>query len=245
MTLLSIRNLKKSFGAFVATDIDSLDIKQGEMHALIGPNGAGKTTLIRQIVGEYKPDTGNIIFKGTDITHISQTKRAHMGISRSFQITSVFLDLPVLENCLIALQAHNTGTFNIWKKYTNQPDLIEQAVALLQSVGLSDFVHTKSANLAHGQLRALEIAMALATKPAFMLLDEPMAGMGVLESQKMMQLIETVRGKITVLLIEHDMEAVFQLADRISVLVLGSVIATGTPDFIRNDTATKEAYLGH
>ncbi|MEQ8250282.1 MAG: ABC transporter ATP-binding protein [Oceanibaculum nanhaiense] len=242
--ILSIEGLEKRFGGVTATDSLSLDILPGEIHAIIGPNGAGKTTLIGQLSGEIAPDAGRIRFKGADITALPVNRRALMGLARSFQITSVLQGFTALENVLLAVQAHDGHSFRFWKPALSEPALRDAARTALEQVGLGGRADVPAAALAHGEQRQLELAMALAGKPALLLLDEPMAGMGPEESARMTDLLAGLKGSVTILLVEHDMDAVFRLADRITVLVYGSAIATGAPDAIRADTAVRAAYLG-
>ena len=244
-TVLSLKKIKKFFGTFVANDIDNLDIQYGHIHALIGPNGSGKTTLIRQIVGEYIPNEGSIFFDNQDISNIPEYKRVHLGIARSFQITSIFPKFTVLENCIIAIQSRLGGGFKMFTNFHGNMNFTELAIECLKQVGIQSFAHKPASQLAHGQLRGLEIAMALALKPKLLLLDEPMAGVGLSEGIQMMEVFRKIRRDTTLLLIEHDMDVVFNLADRISVLVQGQIIATGKPEDIKNNDAVQEAYLGH
>ena len=242
--LLAIEGLEKRFGGVTATDSLSLDILPGEIHAIIGPNGAGKTTLIGQLSGEIAPDAGRIRFKGQDITNLPTPDRALMGLARSFQITSVLQGFTALENVLLAVQAQDGHSFRFWKPALSEATLRDAAMAALEQVGLGGRADVPAAALAHGEQRQLELAMALAGKPALLLLDEPMAGMGPEESARMTELLAGLKGSVTILLVEHDMDAVFRLADRITVLVYGSAIATGTPDAIRADESVRAAYLG-
>lgn len=242
--LLKVAGLKKSFGGVVATDDVALDVRLDEIHAIIGPNGAGKTTLITQLFGEQLPDAGNVYFKGTDITRLPIHKRAGIGLARSFQITSVFMDFSVLDNVALAAQAHHGHSFRFWKPASTEIELRTAAMQALVQVGLDDRAARIASQLSHGERRQLEIAMALATDPVFLLLDEPMAGMGAEESASMVKLLKGLKIGRAILLVEHDMNAVFELADRISVLVYGRVIATGTPDEIRTNAKVREAYLG-
>ncbi len=242
--LLKVAGLKKSFGGVVATDDVALDVRLDEIHAIIGPNGAGKTTLITQLFGEQLPDAGNVYFKGTDITRLPIHKRAGIGLARSFQITSVFMDFSVLDNVALAAQAHHGDSFRFWKPASTEIELRTAAMQALVQVGLDDRAARIASQLSHGERRQLEIAMALATDPVFLLLDEPMAGMGAEESASMVKLLKGLKIGRAILLVEHDMNAVFELADRISVLVYGRVIATGTPDEIRTNAKVREAYLG-
>ena len=242
--ILSIEGLEKRFGGVTATDSLTLDILPGEIHAIIGPNGAGKTTLIGQLSGEIAPDAGRIRFRGADITNLPTPDRALMGLARSFQITSVLQGFTALENVLLAVQAQDGHSFRFWRPALSEATLRDAAQAALEQVGLGGRADVPAAALAHGEQRQLELAMALAGKPALLLLDEPMAGMGPEESARMTELLAGLKGSVTILLVEHDMDAVFRLADRITVLVYGSAIATGTPDAIRADTAVRAAYLG-
>jgi branched-chain amino acid transport system ATP-binding protein len=242
--LLEVRGLYKTFGGVTATKNVSLDVIEGEVHAIIGPNGAGKTTLISQLCGEQFPDAGKVHFNGHDITKASGPARAKMGIARSFQITTVFQDMTLLENVALAAQAHDGHSFRFWRNANSEPEINRQAMERLKEVGLDAKAMVLSREVSHGEHRQLEIAMALATAPKMLLLDEPMAGMGSEESQRMIEILQRFRGQKTMLLVEHDMDAVFALADRISVLVYGEIIATDTPDAIRDNDAVKRAYLG-
>ncbi|MEL7544481.1 MAG: ABC transporter ATP-binding protein [Pseudomonadota bacterium] len=241
--LLSVRGLTKRFGGVTATDDVSLDVMPGEVHAIIGPNGAGKTTLISQLSGLLKPDAGQILFRGRDITREAAHRRAHVGIARSFQITSVFMGLSVLDNAAIAVQAHTGHSFKFWTSARRDPELREPAMQNLAYLGLETRADDLASSLSHGEKRQLELAMALAGDPALMLLDEPMAGMGAEETTRMIAILKGLEGK-AMLLVEHDMDAVFALADRITVLVYGRVIATGDPEDIRNNPDVRAAYLG-
>ena len=242
--LLSISALTKSFGGLVATDNVSLDVGPDEVHAIIGPNGAGKTTFISQISGNLRLDGGSIRFNGADITRLPTPRRARLGLARSFQITSIFRDVTVEDNVAMAVQAHDGHSFRFWRDARSAPALRDPARAVLKRVGLADRGHVIAGALAHGEQRQLELAMALATGPAMLLLDEPMAGMGTEESLQMVALLQELRGSIAMLLVEHDMDAVFALADRITVLVRGQAIATGTPEAIRDNADVRDAYLG-
>ena len=242
--VLELQGLNKSFGALHATRDLSFCVNAGEIHALIGPNGAGKTTLIQQIYGALKPDTGHVLLNGKDITSLPVPGRVRAGIGRSFQISNVLMDFTVLENGIIAEQARLGQSFRLLRPAFNDPDLIAGARKILAPVGLDDRTDQLVGDLAHGERRMLELALALATAPQLLLLDEPMAGAGPEESQRMSQIIETFRGKLAILLIEHDMDAVFRLADQITVLVEGAVIASGTADEISNSAAVQTAYLG-
>jgi branched-chain amino acid transport system ATP-binding protein len=242
--LLEIESLRKRFGALIATDDVTLGVRRGETHALIGPNGAGKTTLIGQLTGELTPDSGRIRFDGRDITGLTTAQRARLGLARSFQITSIFRSFTAEGNTALAVQASEPHSFRFWQPAERIARLREPARRLLRDVGLGGLAHRVADNMSHGQHRQLEIAMALATRPAMLLLDEPMAGLGPEESRAMSELLASVKGRYTILLIEHDMDVVFSLADRISVLVGGRVVASGTADEIRNDPQVRIAYLG-
>ena len=242
--VLRLNALRKSFGGLVVTDGVTLDVMPGELHAIIGPNGAGKTTLIGQITGELAPNAGHIRFDGADITAMPVYRRSQLGLARSFQITSLFVDFSTLDNVALAVQAHAGHSFRFWRNARREPELREPARAALERVGLGGRADVVVANLSHGEHRQLEIAMALATRPRMLLLDEPMAGMGPEESARMVRMLRELKQELTILLIEHDMEAVFALADRITVLVYGRVIASGSPDAIRQNAEVREAYLG-
>ena len=242
--LLAIRGLRKRFGGLLATDQVDLDVVEGETYAIIGPNGAGKTTLIGQLAGELRPDAGAIQFAGRDVTRLDAPLRSRLGLARSFQVTSIFPDFSALANVALAVQAHAGGSFRFWRPAAGERSLTEPARAVLESVGLGGRADVFAANLAHGEQRQLEIAMALATKPRLLLLDEPVAGMGLDESQRMVRFLGTLKGHVTIVLVEHDMDAVFTLADRISVMVYGKIIATGTPREVRGNPDVRRAYLG-
>jgi branched-chain amino acid transport system ATP-binding protein len=242
--LLQIENLTKRFGGVVASDAITLDVPRGEFHAVIGPNGAGKTTLVGLLAGEIAPQAGTIRFDGGDVTALATHRRSKLGLARSFQITSLFNDFTALDNVALAVQAHNGHSFRFWKDARRDDALREPANAALARVGLAPRAGMRVDTLSHGEHRQLEIAMALATRPRLLLLDEPMAGMGPEESARMVNMLRALKGSITILLIEHDMETVFALADRITVLVYGRVIASGDPALIKADAAVREAYLG-
>ena len=242
--LLQIDGLTKRFGGVTASDAITLDIPRGEFHAIIGPNGAGKTTLIGLLAGEIAPHSGVVRFDGSDITTLAAHRRSQRGLARSFQITSLFPDFTALDNVALAVQAHAGHSFRFWGDARRDEALRAPAQAALDRVGLGERADIRVGKLSHGEHRQLEIAMALATKPRMLLLDEPMAGMGPDESARMVTLLRELKGSITILLIEHDMETVFALADRITVLVYGRVIASGDPAAIRADAAVREAYLG-
>jgi branched-chain amino acid transport system ATP-binding protein len=242
--LLHVDNLVKRFGGLAATDHATLQVKAGEIHALIGPNGAGKTTLIHQISGALAPDEGRIVFDGEDLTHTAMHQRARMGLVRSYQITSVFTRLTVQDNLALAIQAGERRSFQFWQAARSEQARYARAAEVAERVGLQAQLMQPAGALSHGEQRQLEVGLALATSPKLMLLDEPMAGMGPDESERMVQLLQSLRGHTTLLLVEHDMDAVFRLADTISVLVSGQVIACGTAEQIKNHAAVKRAYLG-
>jgi branched-chain amino acid transport system ATP-binding protein len=242
--LLQIDGLGKRFGGVIASDGIDLSVRRHELHAIIGPNGAGKTTLIGLLAGEIAPDGGRVLFDGADITALPAWRRSALGLARSFQITSLFLDFSALDNVALAVQAHSGSSFRFWRNARRDELLRVPALAALARVGLGARADVTVANMSHGEHRQLEIAMALATKPSMLLLDEPMAGMGPEESARMVALLRELKQELTILLIEHDMEAVFALADRISVLVYGRVIASGTPEDIRANAEVRQAYLG-
>jgi branched-chain amino acid transport system ATP-binding protein len=242
--MLKINSLVKSFGGLLATDNLSFEVELGTIHAVIGPNGAGKTTLIRQITGETKPDSGTIIFDGKDLSDIPVHLRSALGLARSFQITNIFLDMSTLDNVALAVQAHAGHSFHFWKDARKDPVLREPALVFLQQVGLEERTDIVAGQLSHGEHRQLEIAMALATRPKMLLLDEPMAGMGPEESKAMVKILQGLKRKLTILLIEHDMDVVFTLADQITVMVYGRGIATDAPEAIRKHPEVQAAYLG-
>jgi branched-chain amino acid transport system ATP-binding protein len=222
----------------------ALGVAPGEIHAVIGPNGAGKTTLVATLAGELHPDAGTIRFAGHDISRLGTTRRAALGIARSFQITSIFREFSVVENVALAVQAHEGHSFRLWRPARTDPRLREPARAVLAELGLAERADMTAAALSHGEKRVLEIAMVLATRPRLLLLDEPMAGMGPAESDAMVRLLARLRGRLAIVLVEHDMDAVFRLADRITVMVYGRVVATGAPAAIRADPEVRRAYLG-
>ncbi len=242
--LLEVDGVSKRFGGVIASDAISLAIPQGELHAIIGPNGAGKTTLIGQLAGEIVPDAGRIRFEGRDITALPIFRRSQLGLARSFQVTSLFVDFTALDNVALAVQAHAGHSFRFWRAARSEPELRTPARAALARVGLAGRGDVIVSNLSHGEHRQLEIAMALATTPRMLLLDEPMAGMGPEESARMVKTLRELKRELTILLIEHDMEAVFALADRITVLVYGRIIASGPPEAIRANAEVRQAYLG-
>ena len=242
--MLIVDSLVKSYGGLLAIDDLSFQVKQGIIHAVIGPNGAGKTTLISNLSGEIKPDAGTVMFDGINISGMDVHLRSAIGIARSFQITNIFLDLTTHENVALAVQAHAGHSFKFWKNASKDQELRQPALEYLQQVGLENRAEVMAGKLSHGEHRQLEIAMALATRPKLLLLDEPMAGMGPKESSEMVEILQELKGNLTILLIEHDMDVVFTLADRITVLVNGRGIATDSPDAIRNNPEVKAAYLG-
>ena len=242
--MLKVNSLIKSFGGLLATDNLSFEVEVGTLHAVIGPNGAGKTTLIRQITGETKPDSGTIIFDGKDISDIPVHLRSALGLARSFQITNIFPDMSTWDNVALAVQAHAGHSFHFWKDARKDPVLREPALVFLKQVGLEERAGIVAGQLSHGEHRQLEIAMALATRPKMLLLDEPMAGMGPEEAKAMVEILQGLKRKLTILLIEHDMDVVFTLADQITVLVYGRGIATDAPEAIRNHPEVQAAYLG-
>jgi branched-chain amino acid transport system ATP-binding protein len=244
MTLLAVSGLVKRFGGLTATDGVDLTVEAGEVHAVIGPNGAGKTTLINQLSGELLPDAGKVHFAGHDFTTEPVFRRALAGIGRSYQITSVFLEFSVLINVVLAAQAHAGHSFSFWRPLAAEAGLVTRAREALEQVGLASRAGTQVASLAHGERRQLEVAMTLATQPKLLLLDEPMAGMSLAESERMVGLLASLKGRYGILLVEHDMDAVFKLADRITVLVYGRVIACGEPAAIRANAEVRAAYLG-
>jgi branched-chain amino acid transport system ATP-binding protein len=242
--LLRVENLVRRFGGILATDHVSMDVAKGELHAIIGPNGAGKTTLISQLTGHLAPDAGSVSLVGRDITNMPAYRRCALGLARSFQITSLLLDFTAADNVALAARAHDGHSFRFFANARKERGLRDAAQAALQRVGLADRANVPVSKLSHGEQRELELAVALATRPQLLLLDEPMAGLGVTESARMVKLLQELRKEVTIVLVEHDMEAVFALADRISVLVYGRVIASGAPAEIRQNEEVKRAYLG-
>jgi branched-chain amino acid transport system ATP-binding protein len=244
MSLLSVSNLVKRYGGLVATDHFNMTVEEGEVHAVIGPNGAGKSTLIGQLSGELVPNEGRILFGGKDVTGTRVDGRARMGLARSYQITSLFREFSALHNVMLAAQAHAGHSFRFWQPMMTKRALREPSTAMLERVGLADRMHTRVSEMAHGEHRQLELAMALVSQPRLLLLDEPMAGMSQGESEQMASLLAGLKKNYAMVLVEHDMDAVFSLADRITVLVYGKAIACGTVDAIRANAEVRAAYLG-
>lgn len=242
--LLDVRSVTKSFGALRATDGVSLTLQPGEIHALIGPNGAGKSTLIQQIAGGLTPDTGRIVFDGHDVTPLSTAERARAGLGRTFQISALAMESSVLQNAVLGAVGASRSVWRFLHSAMRDTNVRTQAEAALERVGLSDFVHVRVDELSHGQRRLLEVAVALTLRPKAFLMDEPMAGLGAEGSTRMTGFLDALRSEAPILLVEHDMDAVFALADRISVLVSGKIIATGSPSDIRADADVRAAYLG-
>ena len=243
MPLLRVKGISKRFGGLLANDGVDLDISEGEIHAVIGPNGAGKTTLMSQLSGELIADSGSIEFCGNDITSLQMPERVQIGIARCYQVTRIFLDMTAIDNVAIGVLLRAKGHLQWWRNARSDARLYKPAEALLKQVGLEGREAVVAGNLSHGERRQLEIAMALASEPKLLLLDEPMAGMGQTESRHILRLIEGLRPARAVLLIEHDMEAVFALAQKVSVLVNGRVIACGTPEQVAADPRVQDAYL--
>ena len=242
--LLRLEGLRKNFGSLVVTDDVTLDVMPGEMHAIIGPNGAGKTTLINQLSGIIRPDEGKILFAGADITALPPQERALRGLSRSFQITSILPGFSVLENVALAVQAREGSSLRFIGRAADETALNTPAMAALEQAGIADRARARAGELSHGEKRALELAIALAMKPTLLLLDEPMAGIGREETERQVGLLLALKGHLTMVLVEHDMAAVFALADRISVLIRGRLLVTGSPDQVRADPQVVTAYLG-
>jgi len=242
--LLRVEKLVRRFGGVIATDHVSLDVGQGELHAIIGPNGAGKTTLISQLTGQLAPNSGTIHFAGADITRLPAYRRSALGLARSFQITSLLPDFTASDNVALAAQAHDGHSFHFWGNARKEAALRNAALSALKRVGLEHRADVVVSRLSHGEQRELELAVALATRPQLLLLDEPMAGLGTTESARMVKLLQELRREVTIVLVEHDMDAVFALADRITVLVYGRVIASDVPAAIRQNEEVKRAYLG-
>ena len=242
--LLAVEGLVKRFGGLVATNDLSLDVRAGELHAVIGPNGAGKSTLIGQLMGDLKPDAGSIRLDGQNIGSLPTAKRVALGVGRTFQVTELLPEFSTLDNVALAVQAHGGTSFRFFADARRDERLRAPALRHLGAAGLSHRADVRVADLSHGERKQLELAVALATEPKLLLLDEPMAGLGAGESRQMVETLGSLKGRIAMLLVEHDMDAVFALADRISVLVYGRLIVTGTPEEIGANEAVREAYLG-
>lgn len=242
--LLQIKGLHKSFGALTATDYVSLTLKPGEIHALIGPNGAGKSTLIKQIAGGLMPDKGEVWFDGRNVTALTTAQRARAGLGRTFQISSLAMEYTVLQNAVLGALGASGNVWRFWVSAMQDVELRHRAEEALARVGLSDQATKRTADLSHGQRRLLEVAVALTLKPRAFLMDEPMAGLGASGSRRLTGFLDGLRSEAPILLVEHDMDAVFALADRISVLVYGKIIATGSASEIKADPTVREAYLG-
>ena len=242
--ILQTEKLSKRFGAVVASDAVTLDLVPGEIHALIGPNGAGKSTVIKQIAGEIRPDSGSIRFAGRDIDRLDMVARAQLGLARTFQVSSVAPEFSGLQNVMLAVQSVEQKTFRFLKPALKDKELMAQAMTHLERLLLDDRADVRAGDMSHGERRALEIAIALALKPKAFLLDEPMAGMGPENTAKLIEILDDLRAEAPILLVEHDMDAVFALADRISVIVYGRIIASGTPEEIRANEEVQRAYLG-
>jgi len=242
--LLEVDGLSRRFGGLVATDRVSLKIRRGHIHALIGPNGAGKSTLINQLSGALRPDAGQVLFDGDDVTARTMHERVARGLARTYQVSNLFARFSACDSVALAIQARHGSSLRFWRPVAQERHLFTEAVDVLARVGLAERAPCRAAALAHGEQRQLELALALATRPRLLLLDEPMAGLGPDESARMVELLASLRGELTLLLVEHDMDAVFRLADEISVLVSGRIIASGAPAAIRTNAEVRRAYLG-
>ncbi|WP_103173852.1 ABC transporter ATP-binding protein [Paracoccus sp. SY] len=242
--LLSVQNLSKSYGALKVTQNVSLDVHEGQLHAIIGPNGAGKTTLISQLSGQLRPDSGRVVYAGQDITRLDMAGRVRLGLARSFQLTTLLPSFSVLENVALAVQAREGSSFRFLRPAASEQALNDQAMACLADVGLADRSRRLAGSLSHGEKRQLELAVALATRPRLLLLDEPLAGTGHEEAAHLVDMFGRLKNRVTMVLIEHDMDAVFALADMVSVLVYGQIVASGTPSDVRADAKVRAAYLG-
>ena len=242
--LLSVQNLSKSYGALKVTQDVSLDVHEGQLHAIIGPNGAGKTTLISQLSGQLRPDSGRVVYAGQDITRLDMAGRVRLGLARSFQLTTLLPSFSVLENVALAVQARNGSSFRFLRPAASEQALNDQAMACLADVGLADRSRRLAGSLSHGEKRQLELAVALATQPRLLLLDEPLAGTGHEEAAHLVDMFGRLKNRVTMVLIEHDMDAVFALADMVSVLVYGQIVASGPPSDVRADVKVRAAYLG-
>ncbi len=242
--MLTIENLQKRFGGLTVTDKVDLALVPGELHAIIGPNGAGKTTLINQIAGEIEPNEGRVLLDGQDITQLPPWRRALLGMGRSFQISSVFKEFTALQNVLLAVQPRHGHSFKFWREANGQQELVQKSLQALRDAGLEAMANERVSQLSHGEMRQLEMAMTLVSEPRLLLLDEPMAGMSPSDSMTVIGVLRGLKGRYTTVLIEHDMDAVFSLADRVSVIFYGRLLLTGTVDEIRNSPVVREAYLG-
>ena len=242
--LLSVQDLSKSYGALKVTQAVSLDVHEGQLHAIIGPNGAGKTTLISQLSGQLRPDSGRVVYAGQDITRLDMAGRVRLGLARSFQLTTLLPSFSVLENVALAVQARNGSSFRFLRPAASEQALNDQAMACLADVGLADRSRRLAGSLSHGEKRQLELAVALATQPRLLLLDEPLAGTGHEEAAHLVDMFGRLKNRVTMVLIEHDMDAVFALADMVSVLVYGQIVASGPPSDVRADVKVRAAYLG-
>ena len=242
--ILAVKNLNKSFGALKTTDDISFDLKQGEIHTLIGPNGAGKSTLIAQIAGSLKPDSGSVWLDGKNITALGVAKRSRLGLGRSFQVSCLAMDLSVLRNVMLSVQARQGSSFHFWKPINKDESLMSEARTILKQLNIDNFSTMPAGELSHGKRRELEVACALALNPKVLLLDEPMAGLDPASTAGLIEFLSKIKKQIPILLIEHDMDAVFQLSDRISVLVYGKIVFSGTPDEIKASSTVRKAYLG-
>ena len=242
--ILELQGLSKRFGAVVASDEVTLDLRPGEIHALIGPNGAGKSTVIKQVAGEVRQDSGSIRFAGRHIDRLDMVARARLGLARTFQVSSVAPEFSALQNVMLAVQSVERKTFRFFKPALRETSLVETAMSHLVRMLLDDRAEVRAGDLSHGERRALEIAIALALRPKAFLLDEPMAGMGPENTAKLVEILDGLRAEAPILLVEHDMDAVFALADRISVIVYGRIVASGTPEEIRANEEVQRAYLG-
>ena len=243
-TMLKVRDLCKNYGGLRVTDHVNLELTAGQIHALIGPNGAGKTSLVNQIVGEVECDSGQIFLKGEEVTKWGVAKRARFGLGRSYQINSVILELTVLENVLLAVQIAQGHNFHFWRTAISDQVLVDRSDETLDLLGLLAIRNELVGNLSYGQQRQIELAMAIASQPLVLLLDEPMAGLGTSETGQMIEILQALRQKFAILLIEHDMHAVFTLADKVSVLVYGKIVLCDVPEVVRSSKVVREAYLG-
>ena len=242
--ILSTMGITKRFGAVTACDSVSIDLKHGEIHAIIGPNGAGKSTLIQQICGGQQPDAGNVHFLGNEVTTLTTAERARLGLARTFQISALAMEDSVLQNAVLGALGATGQPWRFWKPALQDRELRDVAGEALKRVALADLAHVRTADLSHGQRRQLEVAVALTLRPKAFVMDEPMAGLGAEGSKEMTVFLESLKAEAPILLVEHDMDAVFALADRISVLVYGQIIKTGTVEEVRADSRVREAYLG-